>query len=90
MIFLIASIILFVVSLACFAPIVIGILDAYWWLMTERTISTFSYTAGRFEGIFLFTCLGIVIFVVALSAFTLVEFDDKDKNNGDTSNNNTV
>lgn len=84
MIFVIIPILLCLVSLACFMPLLIGLMDAYWWMMTEQTMTTFNYSAGRFEGMFMFTLIGFVVFILALDIMTRIDFDTRGNNNGDT------
>ena len=83
MIFVIIPILLCLVSLACFIPLLIGLMDAYWWMMTEQTMTTFNYSAGRFEGMFMFTLIGFVVFILALDIMARIDFDTKENNNGD-------
>lgn len=83
MIFVIIPILLCLVSLACFIPLLIGLMDAYWWLMTEQTMTAFNYSAGRFEGMFMFTLIGFVVFILALDIMARIDFDTKENNNGD-------
>ena len=78
---IIISILLGLLSLACFAPITIALLDWYWWLMTDQTITSFTYGVARCEGIFVFTAFGFVLFLLMLDAITHIEI--KGNNNGD-------
>lgn len=84
MIFVIIPILLCLVSLACFAPVIIGLIDAYWWLMTEHTLTTFNYSADRVGAMTLFTLISFLVFAFALDVMTRIDFDTKENNNGDT------
>lgn len=78
---IIIAILLGLLSLICFAPITIALSDWYWWMMTDQTITSFTYSIARCEGIFVFTVLGFILFVLMLDAITAIEI--KGNNNGD-------
>ena len=81
---IIIAILLGLLSLASFAPLAIAILDWYWWMMTEQTITTFTYGVARCEGIFVFTVIGFVLFLLMLDVITKIEI--KGNNNDDNEN----
>ena len=78
---IIIAILLGLLSLVCFAPITIAMLDWYWWMMTEQTITSFTYGVARCEGIVVFTVFGFVLFLLMLDAIMAIEI--KGNNNGD-------
>ena len=86
---IIISILLALLTIAFLMPIIIGILDCYWWLMTEHTLTSFVYSAGRFEGMFLFTVMGVVLFLLTLDVITMIDTGDNNGNKQTTNNTKT-
>jgi hypothetical protein len=81
---IIIAILLALLSLTCFTPIIIALLDCYWWMMTEHTITSYAYDGNRFLGLMMFTVIGFVLSLLTLDAITHIDTGD---NNGDKQTN---
>ena len=84
---IIIAILLALLSLTCLMPIIIAILDCYWWMMTEHTLTSYAYDANRFLGLMMFTIMCFVLSLLTLDAITRIDTGD---NNGDKQTNDNT
>ena len=78
---IIIAILLGLLSLTCFTPIIMALIDCYWWMITEHTITSYAYDANRFLGLVMFTVIGFILSLLTLDSITRIDTGDSNGHN---------